>query len=256
MWRLVAPKPASDAFLLSLLAARPISPGSQGFGAGRDSRVMIIHCRKVHPMQVGALLARAFAAARDTHKELNTTWIGISARIGSQLPASLLMVSIQREGELDLLLRCMEDDMSELTTKGGNDSLFVGHYLNVMTAYWIGGVYEIFRLLRERSLVEKGELFSAVFKDLELVRIPLEKHEIAKDRTLKEPLLMIKRPPNNDATDNYTYKSDDTRRAHIMPTGISARGSIMWEVIDLKNNAARWVERRTISDQILQLWKC
>jgi hypothetical protein len=210
-------------------------------------------------MQVGTLLAGAFAAARSAHQELNKTWIEISFRIGSRLPDSLLITSIQREGELDLLLRSVEDDIAALVKSKGDDNLFVGHYLNVMTAYWIGGMYETFRLLHERKLLETNDIFSTVFRDLELVRMPLEKHEIAKDRTLKEPLVMIKRAPNETAagtgSDTYTYDSKDAKRAHIMPMGISARGSIMWEVVDLKSKESRWIERRSISDRALEMWK-
>jgi hypothetical protein len=203
---------------------------------------------------ISQLLVGAFSSAKVRHRDLAETWIRISFRVGSRLPSSLLSVSIQREGELDLVIRCMEDELSEQMTLGKSDDHFVGHYLGVLSTYWIGGMYETFRLLRDRNLASDNERFSIVLRELELLRIPLEKHEIAKDRTLKEPLVLVRQPPKNDDSDKFTYSPNDELRSHIMPTGISARGSITWQVIDLKKNESRWVERRSLSDQILELW--
>ena len=49
---------------------------------------------------------------------------------------------------------------------------------------------EIFGLLRTRKLVLDNPAFETLAHDLELLRIPLEKHEIAADKKLTEPLLM------------------------------------------------------------------
>lgn len=149
----------------------------------------------------------------------------------------------------------MEDAAAERAKKPAPEGMnFEVHYQNVMSAYWIGGMYETFRFLRQRGLIEKSPPLEQIFSDLELVRMPLEKHEIAKDvKFLDGPLLMVRQPPNGSG-DNYLYKPDDNSRAHIMPSGLSARGSMMWQVIDLKANTQRWVERRGISDKILDLW--
>ena len=149
---------------------------------------------------------------------------------------------------MDLVIRCIEDEVAQNDAK---DDLF--HYLNLMSTYWIGGMYETFRLLRERKLADDDKRLSAILGDLELLRIPLEKHEIAKDRTLKTPLTLTRMPPNKDSTDIYSYAREDPARAHIMPMGISPRGSVMWQAIDLRGNTSRWIERRGLSDQILEL---
>jgi Recombinase len=135
---------------------------------------------------VGLLLANAFAQARSRYAELNSSWIRISFLVGSRLPASLMFVSIQREGEVDLVIRCIEDELAQMRATQQDDPLFVVNYLNLMSTYWIGGMYETFRLLRERKLAGDDQRFSAIFTDLELLRIPLEKHEITKNRTLAE----------------------------------------------------------------------
>jgi hypothetical protein len=103
-----------------------------------------------------------------------------------------------------------------------------------LSVYWIGGMYEVFRLLRDRELDDKNDRFFQVLKTLELLRMPLEKHEIAKDRVLKQPVELSRAPPRGDASDQYTYDVGDPTRAHIMPFGLSERGSVCWQAIDLR----------------------
>jgi hypothetical protein len=66
-------------------------------------------------MNTSQLLVAAFATARQRQNDLPKKWIQISVRLGGLLPASLLMAGIQREGELDALIRCLEDEMAERT---------------------------------------------------------------------------------------------------------------------------------------------
>src|SRR5665811_1134332 len=112
--------------------------------------------------------------------------------------------------------------------------LFDMYYLNMLSTYWVGSMYETFRLLRQRKLTGTDPAFDEILSDLELLRMPLEKHELAKDTVLKEPLQMVRGPRNNDAKDLYSYDKDDNSRAHIMPMGLSKRGSLSWQAIDLK----------------------
>lgn len=122
----------------------------------------------------------------------------------------------------------------------------------MLSQLWVGDAYEIFRLLKERKLIEGAE-FEALAHDLKLLRIPLEKHEIVDDKKLKEPLLMSRYPHKNDETE-YSYDKNDPRRAHIMPTGLSERGSAMWLVFDHRAGNQFWLERRGISERIVDLW--
>jgi hypothetical protein len=116
-----------------------------------------------------------------------------------------LSANIQREGEIDLLIRCMENESAERLARSKDDFSLSFHYQNIISISWIGGVYEIFRLLRERHLNDSGDVFQSILSDLELLRIPLEKHEIAKDRTISSPLQMIKYPQKGGPSDFYTY---------------------------------------------------
>jgi hypothetical protein len=200
-------------------------------------------------------LIHTFNLAKIRQREIYETWVRISFRVGGRLPASLLSVAIQRDGELDLLLRCLEDEQVQRVSSGVEPGLLDAHYLMMFSVFWVGSMYETFRLLRQRKRMGTSQVFHEIFRDLELLRIPLEKHEIAKDRKLDQPLQMTKSPPNNDSTDYYSYDPKDHSRAHIMPAGLSSRGSMTWQAIDGTDQSSRWIERRPLSDRILDLWK-
>ena len=204
-------------------------------------------------MTIGTQIANAFNDAKARHTELQETWIRISHRVGSRLKNSLLSTSIQREGDVDILLRSMEDEASQNSSTKFDGGLF--GYQRMMSEYWIGGVYETFRLLRQRGLADTSAAFDEILNDLELLRMPLEKHEIAKDSKLKSSLEMVRIPPKNDPSDTYIYDPRDNQRSHIMPYGKSPQGSLVWHVTDVRSGADRWIERRDLSDRIIALWK-
>jgi hypothetical protein len=200
-------------------------------------------------ISVSRLISLAFQSAQAKNSELWERWIRISAIVGSALPAASLMTHIQRDGYIDVLIRSLEDEFDS-----NNNDLFQLYHLRILSDYWVGSMYEIFRLLNERKLIQAVDEFNRILRALELVRVSIEKHEIPKDRVLKAPLRMGRFPERGDDSDEYLYIPDDKKRAHIVPSGVSAGGSIMWQVIDLKSNSTEWVERRTLSDQIIAFW--
>ena len=130
-------------------------------------------------MTIGTQIANAFDNAKNRYPELHSTWIRISYRVGSRLIDSLLPRNIQREGDVDILLRCMEDEAAQDDPTGFDGGVF--GYQKMLSEYWVGGMYETLRLLRQRGLADTSSSFAEILGDLELLRIPLEKHEIAKD---------------------------------------------------------------------------
>ena len=203
-------------------------------------------------MSVSMSLNLAFTEANQKHPSTYEKWIGVSARVGGRLPASLLMVNIQRYGRIDVLLRQLEDEVHSGLSPS---DMFTSDCLAMLSEVWIGGLYEVFRLLRQRGLSDRTELFERLLKFFELLRMPMEKHEIAKDRKLSEVLTLQRQPPNEDASDNYEYLKSDDSRAHIMPAAISTvNGSMMWHAIDVDSKSSYWIERRWLSDRILELW--
>lgn len=138
------------------------------------------------------------------------------------------------------------------------------HYQLSLSEAWVVGCYEFLRAFRQRdteareigarpSGVSEMETFKSLFADLELLRMPMAKFEIAKDKGLKKPLPLQRTPSNNDATDHVTYDRSDPARSHLMPTGMSARGSACWFVLDHLTKRQYWAERRDLSERLLAM---
>jgi hypothetical protein len=208
---------------------------------------------------VTELIADAFNKARSEHENIVGRWISLSFRLGQFVPDSLMFSNIQRLGDLDVLLRSMEAETSQRLGEGQ----FVTHQ-SMFSSEWIGGCYEALRSVRQRNTqraesrqdghaVLSSSEFEDLFRDLEVLRIGLEKHELPVDRKIKVPLAMARTPPIDPQRDHYTYDPKDPNRAHIMPDGLSSRGSMMWLAADPVRSTAKWLERRELSDRILGL---
>ena len=209
-------------------------------------------------IMVKQLMSAAFRLAFTHHRELRETWINISCRIGGLLPDSELLVAIQRIGDLDIVLRCMEEETKVDNSRRqelAGDVDFSFHYQVMLSEVWICNSYEIFRLLEERKLLSQNDAFEGLAHDLKLPRITIEKHEIANDRKLSKPLQMEQLSREGEVTGHYTYSRSDPRKAHIMGKGVSDRGSVMWEAIDGASRDSRWLERLSLSERIVSLWK-
>jgi hypothetical protein len=214
-------------------------------------------CLNPSQMSVSKLVTATFDLATRNHPALPKAWIRVSFRLGRLLPNSLLSSSIQQDGNVDVLLRSIEDERAAGVASAQPEGLFEFHFQKMFSEFWIGRFYEHLRLLtdRDRKLLPKTGEVAALAEDFRLLRIAIEKHEIAGDRDLAAPLKMQRQPARrDDATDLYEYAKNDPQRSHIMPSGLSQRGSVIWHVIDLKKNQDRWIERRALSERIVQLW--
>ncbi|MBR0823009.1 hypothetical protein [Bradyrhizobium liaoningense] len=90
--------------------------------------------------------------------------------------------------------------------------------------------------------------------DLELVRVPLDKFELRRERKLEAPLEMFTVPYVDGMNDVSTYDRTDPNRALIMPTGLSSvTGSYGWLTSDWQDGGAKWLYRRDIADTFLTL---
>jgi hypothetical protein len=202
-------------------------------------------------LKVGELIKAGFELASSKYPDIHGKWVATSYRIGGQLPNSSLVSSVQRAGEMDVLLRCMEDELRIHTDNQETDFSF--HYQVMLSELWVGHMYEIIRLLKDRMRMPDNKEFDLLAHHLRLLRIPIEKHEIPGDKKLKAPLMMKRYPPKDEASDIYEYSKDDPTRSHIMPTGVSERGSVVWQVLDIPSNESFWIERRDLSERILAI---
>lgn len=216
---------------------------------------------------VSPMINVAFNVSRARYRAEHAAWTNLSGVLSGRFNLPVAMMNIQRQGDLDLLLRCMEDEFeannaAEIADTTGSNMTF--HYQLSLSETWVVGCYEIMRAFRQRdrdalkagvrpSGVAELEAFKSIFADLELLRMPMAKFEIAKDAKLKEPLSLQRGPKNNDASDQIAYDSRDPARYHLMPTGMSPRGSIRWVALDHLTRHEHWVERRDLGEKLLAL---
>ena len=210
---------------------------------------------------VSLLLNSLFNIARTKYSAEHAAWVDLSFRFSGRFGLVTALSSIQREGDLDLLLRCLED---ELDTKNEKSvTAFSFHHQMMFSEVWIVGCYEILRAFRQRdwdaakagratSGVSELDEFKAIFVDFELLRMPIAKYQIAKDDKLKQPLPMRRVGAGNDKPIEF-YDPKDPERFHIMPGGVSERGSAMWLALDGRNSREHWIERRKLADRLLAL---
>lgn len=201
-------------------------------------------------MSVMRHINNAFALANQRQGTVLERWVTLSS-IGSKLPESLLMPTINRIGELDVLLRCMEDELTVLQSQAYSG--FGPHHLLHLSELWVGSAYEFVRVVSAREIIEKTAEFEQIKWSLSLLRIPLEKHELAgRWRTGVLEVAPVDEPNVSDQPE--IYDPADPKRAFIMPSGLSSRGSAMWAPYDHIAGASRWIERRQIADAMLNLW--
>lgn len=193
------------------------------------------------------LVSSAFHLARTENASLADEWSRISLRVGIGLPQSLLVLSIQRVGALDMLLRSIEAETAAALVSSDDDSFDLQTSLSEL---WIGSVYEILRVLRARNLTNSLHGFVGIFREFTLLRIAIEKHELTTDKKIVSPL-RLHGIPSDDEDDFVEYLGSDPMRAIIMSVGVSAHGSVMWQAVDWQNATNLWLDRRELSDRLI-----
>lgn len=204
------------------------------------------------------LIFNAFTLAFSDQRTVRESWIRISHGIGSLLPDSLLVMSVQQVGIIDILLRSLEKERETLVferKRNETDTRLEFHYQCILSQNWVCSVYEIFRLLQRKKLIRGNAEFDALAHDLRLLRIPFDKHEIAADRKLSSPLTFQSIPSPLQETKYYRYDPDDLMRGYDALLGVSANGSTMWNTVDGTTGETKWLERLALSDRIFSVFE-
>lgn len=204
-----------------------------------------------------------FNVARAKYGAENKAWVQLSYCLAGRFNLPTAISSIQGQGDLDILLRCLEDEFN--TSKDASGLDFTFHYQIMFSETWVVGCYEILRAFQQRdreaaaagrptSGVSELDDFKSIFTDFELLRMPIAKFEIAKDKKLEQPL-PLRRVGDGGTKPIEFYDPKDPGRYHIMPKGASPRGSAVWLALDVRNSREHWVERRDLADRLLSLVK-
>jgi hypothetical protein len=214
---------------------------------------------------VSPLLVNTFNIAKAKYRAEYEAWIKLSFALSGRFNLVVAWMSIQRQGDLDLLLRCLEDEFDAKKAATETPERAAYHYQLMLSESWVTGCYEILRAFRERdrdardaglplSGVSGTEPFDSIFADFELLRMPIAKFEIAKDKKIKQALAMRKVGDTDEVAPHF-YDPKDPARYHIMPTGMGPRGSVVWQALDHQTNREYQIERRDLSERLLALGK-
>lgn len=205
-------------------------------------------------VKVTKLVTAAFAQASLGQRQIHERWIRVSTQLGNMLPQSSLLVSVQSLGNLDTVIRMMEDETSQLKEPDPFAEAIAWNHKRLLSEMWVSSAYEIIRMLYDRDLVPETDDFNDLLFDLELLRMPLVKYEVTKVRKLIVPMVIRPVLVTPDNTDSI-YADYESHKAHILPAGTSGRGSNMWLIADEVSNTEEWVERRNLSDQFLSVFE-
>lgn len=205
---------------------------------------------------ISKLIEAAFAESQLRNEELHSRWIQISFKIGGQLPQSLLLLSVQQLGSLDLLVRSIEQERSGVLVE--SETALDTYAQSMFSEVWVCKAYEICRVLHNQAQCSPDTpAFEELYHDLRLLRVAIDKYQLAGDSGLKgnQPLILKKIPSQNDDEDLYTYSKDDPKRSHIMSMGYwQETGSLGWYATDIKNNKSYWLNRQNLSNRFLDIF--
>lgn len=99
---------------------------------------------------VSPLLNSLFKVARAKYGAEKGAWVRLSHRLSGQFNLGLAALTIQRQGDLDILLRCLEDEFQTNNGTSGIDD-FSFHYQIMFSEMWIVGCYEMLRAFQQRD---------------------------------------------------------------------------------------------------------
>src|SRR5664279_2102507 len=100
---------------------------------------------------VSPLLVNAFNIARAKYRNEHEVWIKLSYTLSGRFNLAVAIMSVQRQADLDLLLRCIEDEFDPKKAAAETPETGVYHYQLMLSEAWVVGCYEILRAFRQRD---------------------------------------------------------------------------------------------------------
>jgi hypothetical protein len=123
----------------------------------------------------------------------------------------------------------------------------------LLAEQWVSIANSITFLIKYKELPSDYVGLPELSHDLRILRVQIEKHEIAKGALTKAGPIELG-IQGSEEVELYDASSKDRKHAFIGQSGVSGRHSLMWYVIDADAKAGRWLERRDLSDRFLNVW--
>lgn len=198
---------------------------------------------------VRGLLTKAFLNARLSQSELHSRIVNASSRMATRELQGLFL-RFQKLGRLDMLIRCVEDDFSNngLSIDPDVQGIELDYFFE-LSQLWLYEAYEIVRILK--NVRKEDAKLKQLYSQLRLARVPLAKGEVAGDSKIKN-CFFEKRPAKEDEKPRK-YTNEDETKIEVYPLlGFNPQnGAVNWQVLDTKSMKTVFVNRRELSDQLL-----
>ncbi|MEO1020373.1 MAG: hypothetical protein AAFY56_22190 [Pseudomonadota bacterium] len=206
-------------------------------------------------MNATQMLASAFSVSATQHNESQDLWVRISFRVQAGLTraAPKLTQAIQKLGQLDVLLRTLEDE-STLDATHFTRPILADNYQILLTEAWICLGSDILTRLKRTHKAAANPTFKDLAHGFRLVRVPIAKFEIAADAKLKNRLVLERHSVGAEKRDSFEYDQSDPNRTYQEICLINENGSVAWLVLDVSAKSNVYVVRRQLSDKFIELF--
>lgn len=204
-------------------------------------------------MSATDLLAMAYGMAMARDGKIHEKWVSTSIQFSS-IAGTVHMITTQRIGRLDMLLRMLENERFERIKAGPTGD--VDWSLDIQFALsenWLLSAYEVARAAKEQLKRRGREMptLLALENRLALIRMPIAKGEIQgmNQKAYKDnPPMLVKL---GDTTPE-PYQADGS---FIMPHGLCEEtGAVLWCPVDMKVGRTIAICRRELSNEMLALF--
>ena len=179
------------------------------------------------------------------NSELHTRWVTALHNLAAHTAMGPLLPFSQAV-YVDLLLRVLDKERLDRLGKNDTSKALVDGFSMSLSESWISRVYEVLRVARASSKEAFPPALQEVFDQVELVRMAVEKGEVAKGHKKNAPKFELSR---EDSPESRPYLNDGS---YIVPRKIcGATGSLMWVCIDLNRHLQVEICRQELSDRLL-----
>ena len=156
---------------------------------------------------------------------------------------------------IDLIVRAMEDELAarHQLAPAGYEHVHLEDTLQfVLTRYWVLGTHDALRIAVRSPAGKVHPNLQSVYERFRLVRVPLAKLKVAGDDALTDGRVLLVPAGEEDAKPEiYRARSGDE---YHPPTPINERGSIGWNLFEVKTMLPVTIYRRQLSDELLAVF--
>jgi hypothetical protein len=209
---------------------------------------------------VTGLAARSLSEALISNRDIHRKWMRVFTRLVSTNDAQDLL-RYQSDVDIDIWLREMEEEVANQACKEADNLIHIlGFTLqHTLTRYWVLSMYEMLRVAKNSSNGKGDAKIQRLYREFQVVRVPITKLEIANDKKLPGP---IKLEADNHMGGPFRldiyfpHPRPGERKQQYHPTTLidPLTGSLGWNIIDAENGLVRNVFRRNLSDHVLSFY--